>query len=110
KWIITGLLLPCFYLAYAISNKVSTDKQIKRYLPEDILASREFISTPTAFNTWLWYIMVPAGKGFYIGYRSVFDSKEYATPFTYYPKNNYLLTALENTGDARGVKEVSGRH
>lgn len=104
KWIISGLLLPCFYLLYAFSNKVSVDKQIATSLQKQELQNAAYVSTPTAFNTWLWYIMVPADSGVHIGYRSVYDNKNFVTPFTFYPKNEELLSSIEKTGDVVNLK------
>src|SRR5690554_116542 len=91
KWMAAGILLPCFYLAYAFFNKASVNLQVEKTLREQQIPYTGFITKPTAFNTWLWYIMVPTEDGYYIGYRSVFDDKNYPTPFKYFPKNENLL-------------------
>lgn len=96
KWVAGCLLLSGLYLVYAVANKMRVNHQVEKSLQAQGLPHTFFISKPTAFNTWLWYIMVPAGKGFYIGYRSVFDSRHYVTPFEYFPQNKELLLLAEN--------------
>lgn len=107
KWIITGLILPCFYLIYAFSNKAAVDKQVSISLQKQEIQSTRFISTPTAFNTWLWYIMVPVDNGVYIGYRSVYDDQNFVTPFEFYPKNEDLLSSIEESKDVIDLKKFA---
>src|SRR5690606_11289042 len=54
KWLLAGILLPVFYLIYAISNKLSVSRQVQRVLKEQQIPDNNFITKPTAFNTWLW--------------------------------------------------------
>ena len=104
KWIIAGLILPCFYVIYSISNKSSVDTQISSSLQKQQIQSTNFISTPTAFNTWLWYIMVPVDSGVHIGYRSVYDDKNFVTPFRFFPKNRQILSTIEVSDDIANLK------
>lgn len=106
-WIITGLTLPCLYLIYSVSNKDAVDKQVVKSLAKQEIQYDGFISTPTPFNTWLWYIMVPRDSGVYIGYRSVYDGKNYVTPFTFYPKNAQFLAGRENNNDVIELKKFA---
>ena len=110
KWLAVGFLLPCFYLAYAIFNKVSINRQVERTLQEQQIPYTNFITKPTAFNTWLWYIIVPSEKGYYIGYRSVFEDKDYPTPFEYYPKNDHLLSSPPSEEVSRLKSFSDGRY
>lgn len=107
NWIIAGLILPCFYLIYSVSNKDSVDEQVSKSLAKQEIQNAGFITTPTPFNTWLWYIMVPTDSGVYIGYRSVYDAKNYVTPFTFYPKNEQLLLSGENSKDVTYLKKFA---
>ena len=104
KWIIAGLTLPCLYILYAISNKASIDTQISASLQKQEMQNADYMSTPTAFNTWLWYIMVPADSGVHIGYRSVYDDKDYITPFKFFPKNEQLLSSIETSENVVNLK------
>ena len=110
KWIFLGLLIPCCYILYAVSNKISVEKQVSRHLPAKTRTSGAFISTPTAFNSWLWYIMIPADSGFYIGYRSVYDSKEHVTSFEYFPRRAYLLKGAKNAKQLSTLKKFADQY
>lgn len=110
KWLLAGILLPVGYLIYAVSNKLSVNRQVERVLKEQQIPHHDFITKPTAFNTWLWYVLVPAEEGYYIGYRSVFDAEEDITPFEYYPQNRYLLASRETSADIDRLKIFADGH
>ena len=99
-WLAAGLLLPGLYLVYAGVNKMTVDRQVKKVLAEQPVPTTAFFTKPTAFNTWLWYVVAPVDSGYYIGYRSVFDRESYVTPFTFYPQNAALLLTVDNAQKA----------
>ncbi len=106
-WIIAALTLPCFYLFYAVSNKNAVNKNVSNSLAKQAIINTGFITTPTIFNTWLWYIMVPTDSGVFIGYRSVYDAKNFETPFNFYPRNEKLLSSKENSKDVIILKKFA---
>lgn len=61
------------------------------------IAYKNFITTPTPFNTLLCYIVAATDSGYVVGYRSVFDRDSFLTPLAYYPKNEQLLYAVDKT-------------
>ena len=105
-----GFLLSCLYLCYAVFNKVAVNHQVEKTLQEQQIPYTAFITKPTAFNTWLWYIIAQAEGGYYIGYRSVFDDKDYSTPFVYYPKNEALLPSGDSSEVVRQLKTFADGH
>ncbi|MEO6681451.1 MAG: metal-dependent hydrolase [Ginsengibacter sp.] len=107
KWIIPGLILPCLYLIYAFSNKNSIHDHISKSLESQQIPVTNFVTTPTVFNTWLWYIMAPVDSGVYIGYRSIYDDENYVTPFEFFPKNEHLLSTIDSTEDIVFLKKLA---
>ncbi|UAY51558.1 metal-dependent hydrolase [Ferruginibacter albus] len=97
-WWKIGLLIPFIYLSYCAFNKFNIDKDIKEILAEEHISSNRFLTTPTSFNNWLWYIVSENDSGYYIGYRSVFDTKKQIS-FHYFPRNNYLATEYKSKED-----------
>lgn len=110
KWVWLGLLLPCFYLVYAVSNKFAVNRQVERTLEAQQIPHTTFITKPTAFNTWLWYILVPTPDGYYIGYRSVFDDEHYPTHFDFFPRNEHLLPSADALEEVRHLKIFADGH
>lgn len=99
KWARFGLITCSLYFLYCINNKIKVDKDVKQILKKQQIAYKNFLTTPTPFNNWLWYIAVKKEEGYDIGYRSVFDSKDTMT-FTYFARNDELLK------DIRGHKDL----
>jgi len=93
-WIVIGMGLTTVYLLYCTSNKFKLKYDVYKSLKEQNIPHERYFTTPAAFNNFLWYIVVDDKKGFYIGYRSVFDSKSHID-YTYFPKNDQLLDRID---------------
>ena len=93
-----GIVYSIFYIGYAVYNKTTADKALARTLSEKNIPSSGYISTPTLFNTWLWFIVVKQPQGYQVGYRSVFDKQENVT-LHYIPRNASLLSQTTSQKD-----------
>jgi len=93
-WIVIGMGLTTVYLLYCTSNKFKLKYDVYKSLKEQNIPHDRYFTTPAAFNNFLWYIVVDNKKGFYIGYRSVFDSQS-KIDYTYFPKNDQLLDRID---------------
>ena len=98
KWWVICLVLPGLYLAYGAANKTTVDHQVEKALAAQPIPATTFKTKPTAFNTWLWYVVAPVDSGYYIGYRSVFDSKDYARPW-------YITLKTERFSEPRTMRK-----
>ncbi len=87
---LSGITLSIVYIGYAVYNKTIADKALQHTLAENHISSSGYFSTPTLFNSWLWFIVVKQQQGYQIGYRSVFDKQEYIR-LHYIPRNDSLL-------------------
>jgi len=83
------------YLAYCSINKLKIDSDVNKILDRQNIAHKSYFTTPTPLNNWLWYVAAKTDSGFYIGFRSVFDKKPEIN-FTYFPRNNYLLSSVSD--------------
>lgn len=89
-----GLIFSSAYVVVALVFKFSTLTDFERALEQQHIAPQRVMTTPTAFNTLLWRCVAETGDGFYIGYRSLFDSGEHVA-FWYVPRNEHLLAEYE---------------
>lgn len=87
---LTGIALSVLYIGYAVYNKTIADLALQHTLVEKQIPSSGYISTPTLFNSWLWFIVVKQQQGYQVGYRSVFDKQENVA-LHYIPRNDSLL-------------------
>jgi inner membrane protein len=111
KIAMTGLALAGVYLGYAASNKLGVDADLRAELVEKGIPINqyEYLLTPAPFNSWLWYVVAQDEKGFYVGYRSVFD-KGSETKLKFFPRNAHLLDAVVNREEVENLKKFAGEY
>jgi inner membrane protein len=100
QWTRWSLVISSLYLVYALYHKYEVDGSVRQSLADQKISSARFFSTPTAFNNWLWYVVAEADSGYYIGYRSVFDSPG-GMHFEYFPRQTRLLDRIEDKKEVR---------
>jgi inner membrane protein len=89
-WGNLGVIVCCLYICYCWYNKFNIEKDAKAILAKQNIKYTKHFSTPSPLNNWLWYIVAGDEKGYYTGYRSVFDTKD-NIELTYSPVNDSLL-------------------
>ena len=87
-WIRTGIFVSAVYLCVAITNKIIVDGAVRKNLAAQNKPA-EFFTTPSPFNSLLWFVVAKDNTGYYTSYRSVFDKG--TMEFTYFPRNEKLL-------------------
>ncbi len=90
-----GIGLSVIYLGYAVVNKILVTGWARQNLAEQGISVRDYIVTPTPFNSWLWYVVARDTAGYSVAYRSVFDSQKKMS-FTWFPRNDSLLNTVRN--------------
>ncbi len=103
-WIRSGILVSAIYLAIAIFNKQMVNKEVS-----DSLAQQgkpfPFFTTPSPFNSLLWFVVAKDSAGYHTAYRSVFDKGP--VRFAYFPRNDDSSDTLSNQKDLRLLKEFA---
>jgi inner membrane protein len=97
-WAAWGLILCFSYLIYCFSNKFRIDQTARLEMSYQGIKYNRYLTTPTPFNNWLWFIVAETDSGFQLGYRSVFD-KTSRINFRYFPRNEYLLRPIYPQSD-----------
>ena len=92
----TGLLIPLFYLFYALANKLYVTNQTQKILANQNITYNKLLITPAPLQTWLWFVAAGNDSGFYTGYRSVFDTQQ-KMDFHFTPKNDSLKVLVKET-------------
>ena len=93
-WQAFGLTISSVYLLYCCMNKNWVNREIVSQCKVQKISYSDYITTPTPFNNWLWYVAIKQDSGYYTGYYSLFDRK----PVTlhYVPQRNELLQSAGN--------------
>ena len=101
-WWRAGIGISCLYLAYAIVNKTIVDSSVRKNLVAQGIPGKNYFTTPTPFNSWLWYVIVKDKNGYYVSYRSVFDTKKQMS-FQYFSRNDSLLDQVHNKEEVKDL-------
>jgi|ERR1035437_926770 inner membrane protein len=95
KWWRMGLGLSALYLLYCLFNKAQIDADVRKILQKQQISYTRYFTTPAPLQNWLWYVVAGNDSGYYVGFRSLFDSKKEIT-FQYFPRNDSLLNPMRN--------------
>ena len=101
-----GLGFTAIYLLICIAIKSRIDTDVKQELANQKINYSQYFTTPAPFQNSLWYVVAGNKNGFYVGYKSIFDTKT-TTDFTYFPRNNHLLKIIENKEQLYKLKRFS---
>ena len=102
---IIAIAISSAYLTYASVNKIIVNARVKSKLVEQVQFQRYF-TTPTPFNSWLYYIVAEDSLGYFTGYRSVFDNDP-KLHLTYLRRNDSLLTITSKHEEVEILKRFS---
>jgi inner membrane protein len=103
-WIRTGIAVSAFYLCIAICNKWMVNKAVQKHLAKQNKPA-EFFTTPSPFNTLLWFVAAKDSAGYYTSYRSVFDTG--AMDFAFFGRNDSLADEVNNKRDLQRLKNFA---
>lgn len=101
-----GMAGSIFYLTICCINKFQTDSILQLNLDRQHISYTRYFSTPTQFNSLLWYIVVENETGFLIGYHSVLDKSD-QIQFHYTPRRMDLLDPYKNRSDLKELVQFS---
>lgn len=98
KRIALGGLMPALaYLLFCVCCKLIVDRKFEQSLRSEAISYSSYFTTPTPFNSLLWYAVAKTDTGYYIGYRSVLDKKEDPVKINFYPSNLELLQPFKTS-------------
>ncbi len=103
-WIRTGIIISALYLCIAVCNKWIVDTAVQKDLAAGGMPE-EFFTTPSPFNSLLWFVVAKDSTGYYTSYRSVFDRGK--MDFTFFPQNDSLANGVQNKKDMQLLKDFS---
>lgn len=106
KWWRMGLGLSTLYLMYCLVNKAKMDADVKVILQKQQISYTRYFSTPAPLQNWLWYVVAGNDSGYYVGFRSLFDSKK-EIDFQYFPRNISLLRPVTDNEDLQKLIRFS---
>jgi inner membrane protein len=76
-------------------------------LEQQNIRCKRLLTTPTAMNTWLWYVVAEVDSGFYTGHRAIADKKDQNLKLRYSSRNETILQAYESNHDLQQLVKFS---
>jgi inner membrane protein len=105
-WWKFGIIMSTIYLCYCIINKIKIDNDVKQIARHQQIDYTKYFTTPTPLNNWLWYVVMGNDGGFYVGFRSLFDTRP-EIDFKFFPRNDSLLYAIHDHEDLQKLIRFS---
>lgn len=105
-WWKTGMIIPLVYLGYCTINKIKINSDVKKIFTEQHIPYKRYFTTPAPLQNWLWYVVAGNDSGYYVGFRSLFDSRK-EIAFEYFPRNDSLLKPLTDHEDLQKLIRFS---
>ena len=82
------------------------NREVNRIFTEQHIPHERYFTTPAPLNNWLWFVVAGNDTGYYVGYRSVFDTKP-TMSFEYFPRNDSLLKPVNDHEDLQRLIRFS---
>ena len=105
-WWKIGLIIPFIYLGYCTVNKIKINNDVKEIFVKEHIPHERYFTTPAPLQNWLWYVVAGNDSGYYVGFRSLFDSKK-QIDFQYFPRNASLLKPVAEHEDLQKLIRFS---
>jgi inner membrane protein len=106
KWVLVSLLSSAVYLGISVMNKFIIDKEVKNIASSKNITYSRNLTTPTPLNNLLWFVALEKDSGYFIGYRSVFDTQS-EMELTWRPRNQQMLDSIEHEKHLKQLKRFS---
>jgi inner membrane protein len=101
-----GLGITAIYLLIAVGIKTKINTDVKTILQKQHISYTRYFTTPAPLQNLLWYVVAGNDSGYYVGFRSIFDSKK-QIDFQYFPRNEILLDSLKDHEDLQKLIRFS---
>lgn len=105
-WWKSGLMIPVFYLCYCTVNKIKITAEVNEIFINQHIPHERYFTTPAPLQNWLWYVVAGNDSGYYVGFRSLFDSQRKIN-FQYFPRNDRLLQPVSDQEDLQKLIRFS---
>lgn len=93
-WWKMALIMSSLYLGYSLMNKAKINRDLEIAFREQHIPHEQYFTTPAPLQNLLWMVVAGNDSGYYVGFRSIFDTKPSA--FQYFPRNDQLLDSLDH--------------
>lgn len=108
-WALGAIIISTLYLGYGLLNKFQIDRAVRAAFVRQQIPYKQYFTTPTPFNNWLWWVVATDDSGSFTGYRSVFDKSD-KIEFQFFTRNDSLLESAGDQEEVNRLKRFSQGH
>lgn len=101
-----GVFVPVFYLLYCSYNKLTIDREVRTAFRQQGISYTRYFTTPAPLQNWLWYVVAGSDSGYFVGYRSLFDSGS-RVQLQFFPRNDQLLDPVSDHAEVSRLIQFS---
>ncbi len=101
-----GLGITAIYLLLCVGIKTRINADVKTILQKQQISYTRYFTTPAPLQSLLWYVVAGNDSGYYVGFRSIFDTKK-EMAFQYFPTNRMLLDSIKMNEDVHKLIRFS---
>jgi inner membrane protein len=101
-----GLGITAIYLLICVGIKAKINADVKTILQKQQISYTRYFTTPAPLQSLLWYVVAGNDNGYYVGFRSILDSRKEIS-FRYFPRNDSLLKPVNDHEDVQKLIRFS---
>jgi inner membrane protein len=101
-----GLGISALYLLFCLFIKVQINNDVKTILQKQQIKYNRYFTTPAPLQNLLWYVVAGNDSGYYVGFRSILDSRK-EIDFQYFPRNESMLIPIKDHADLQRLIRFS---
>lgn len=102
-----GLGIASAYVLISVGMKSIASSDFESDLSRRNISFLRRMEAPTPFNIFLWRSVVDLGDSFWVGYRSIFESKDTPIRWTIYPKGENSLIGHHQMREVKTIKQFA---
>jgi inner membrane protein len=81
---------------------------VQGILKKQHISYSRYFSTPAPLQNWLWYVVAGNDSGYFVGFRSLFDTQD-TISFHFFPRQDSLLKNIGNPESLNKLIRFSGQ-
>lgn len=105
-WWMSAIIFCTVYLGYSVINKLIIEREAKMAFTSQHIPDKNYFTSPAPLQNLLWMVVAGNDSGYYVGFRSLLDSKP-DIHFQYFPRNDQYLDTISDHKEVANLVRFS---
>ena len=102
-----GIILSCSYLTWSLFAQATQARHFETALQNRGIDTKQSLTLPMPLNTLLWKNITMTPDGYWVSFRSVFDSDEKPLQSQFFRSENHKLDQIANTAAVKKLQKFT---